>query len=289
MMIPKQVATILLCLLLIGGGASANGEQRTVPYYRSGAFNAPILGGWANESNANLAQFELAEAQATIRTSLVSAADGLAAARGELSDLLGLDINQPVYDEKVNLADGTWRVLVFDLDEATTASVMTRRNETDFAVITFVERNPAARTAMLAITQADDSWDEADPEIALAAEALAGIGLEQLDSAEVTDMPSGSWRVFRQPALTVMGMVFGNESYVALQEGEAGELAALADAWNRTLLGFFITPDNSLYLALGLAVTFAILGTLVLGHFWRLRSLEKDLTLLNELGEAADA
>ena len=47
----------------------------------------------------------------------------------------------------------------------------------------------------------------------------------------------------------------------------------LADAYNRTLLGFFITPDNSRYLALGLAATFVILGLLVLGSlFWRERN-----------------
>lgn len=288
MMKPLHGLAILLSLLLMAGGASANDEQATVPYYRTGAFNAPIPAGWANESSADFAQFELAEAQATIRTALVSAADSLAAARGELSDLLGQDINQPVYDGKVNLADGTWRALVFDLDDATTASVMARRNETDFAVITFVERNPAARTLMLAITQADDSRDDADPEIATAAEALAGISLERLDSVEVTDLPSGAWRLFRRPALTAMGMVFGNESYVALQEGEPGDLAALADAWNRALLGFFITPDNSRYLALGLAVVFLILGILVFSLSWRARGYERDLALIQQLAQADD-
>ena len=288
MMTAKQLAAMLLCLLLIGGGASANDEPRTVPYYRAGAFNAPILEGWTNNSSADAAQFELAEAQATIRTALVSAADSLAAARSELRDLLGLDINQPVYDGKVNLADGTWRTLVFDLDEATTASVMARRNGSDFAVITFVERNPAARTLMLAITQADDSRDEADPEIVMAADTLAGISLERLNSVEVIDMPSGAWRVLRRPALTAMGMVFGNESYVAVQEGEPSELAALADAWNRALLGFFITPDNSRYLVLGLAAVFLILGTLVFSFSWRGRGLERDLALIQQLAQAGD-
>ena len=80
-----------------------------------------------------------------------------------------------------------------------------------------------------------------------------------------------------------MGMVFGNDSYVALQEGQLGELPALAEAYNRTLLGFFITPDNSGYLALGLAVVAVILGTLVFSFFWRSRGLQKDLAMIEEL------
>ena len=82
------------------------------------------------------------------------------------------------------------------------------------------------------------------------------------------------------------GSVFGNDSYIALRQGAPGDLAALADAWQRTALGFFITPDNSLYLALGLAVSFAILGMLMLSWLWRGRQINKDLAMLRELAEA---
>lgn len=289
MMKLKHIATVLLCLLLNVGGVRGSDHEAAASYYRSSAFNAPILEGWAKESGADFAQFELAGAQASIRTALVTAADGLAAAQADLSDFLGVEIGQPIYSYKVNLADGTWNVLVFDIDAATTASVMARRADSGFVVISFVERNPAARTVMLVITQADDARDEADPEILSASEALTGIDLTGLAGAEVIDLASGAWRLFRYPELTAVGMVFGNESYVALQAGEPGDLAALADAFNRTLLGFFITPDNSRYLALGLAVTFTTLGTLLLSYFWRFRSLQKDLSLLNELAETADA
>ena len=257
------------------------------PIIGAGAFNVPILQGWENQSGADFAQFELAEAQATIRTTLVTAADGVAAAQAELGALLGEDIGQPAYSDKVNLADGTWSALVFDIDEATTASSMARRSNNGYVVISFVERNPAARTVMLAITQADEASDAADPEIALAAKSLAGIDLTLVGEAEILDLASGSWRVYRQPGLTAMGMVFGNESYVALQMGGPGELAALADAYNRALLGFFITPDNTGYLFLGLAVVFLILGALVASFSWRARSMRQDLALIQQL-EAAD-
>ena len=288
MMKPLHGFAILLCLLLMAGGASGSDHDETVPYLRTGAFNAPILVGWTNQSGADFAQFELAEAQATIRTAQVAAGDGLAAAQSDLDVQLGLDIGQPAYSGKVNLADGTWHVLVFDIDEATTASVMTRRNDSGFIVISFVERDPARRTALLTIAQADEARDGADPEIALAAMALAGSDLAELGAAEVVDLASGSWRVFRQPELSAMGMVFGNDSYVALQAGEPADLALLADAYNRALLGFFITPDNSRYLAVGLAVTFVILATLVFSFSWRSRNLRQETALLQQLAQADD-
>ena len=136
MMKPGHIAAILLSLLLIAGGASANDDEATVPYYRSSNFNVPILQGWANQSGVDHAQFELAEAGAIIRTALVTAADGMAAAQSELRDLLGPDIGQPIYSDKVNLADGTWQVLVFDADDATTASVMSRRADSGYVVVT---------------------------------------------------------------------------------------------------------------------------------------------------------
>ena len=279
----KIAVAIMLCLLL-AGGASASDHDQTLPYYRMGAVNVPILEGWANQSSADFAQFELTEAQATIRTAFVSANNGIEAAQAELGEMLGMDIGEPVYSDKVNLADGTWNVLAFDIDEATTASSMARRSDAGFIVITFVERNPATRTVLVTITQADESRDVADPEIARMTEALAGLDLALLSGAEVIDLASGTWRVFRHPELTAMGMVFGNESYVALQEGGAGDLATLAGAHNRTLLGFFITPDNSRYLVLGLASVFVILGTLVFSFSWRARSLRKDLALIEALG-----
>ncbi|MCE2472490.1 MAG: hypothetical protein J4G18_11450 [Anaerolineae bacterium] len=278
---------IMLCLLL-AGGASASDHDETLPYYRMGAVNVPILEGWANQSSADFAQFELTEAQATIRTAFVSANNGIDAAQAELGEMLGMDIDGPVYSDKVNLADGTWNVLAFDIDEATTASSMARRSEAGFIVINFVERNPAARTVLVAITQADESRDVADPEIARMTEALAGVGLTQFSGVEVIDLASGTWRVFRHPELTAMGTVFGNESYVALQEGQPGDLATLADAYNRTLLGFFVTPDNSHYLALGLAVVFLILGTLVFSFSWRSRGIQRDLALIQQLAQSED-
>ena len=280
----RIILVVLLAALLACGGVTANDNDKTVPYFQASEFNVPILDGWEDQSTAEIAQFYLSEAQATIRTAIVPVNDAIAAAERDLEELLGADIGQPVYSDKVNLADGTWNVLVYDIDAATTASVMARRHEARSVVISFVESDPAARTVLLTMARTDEALEGAAPEIARAIAKLTGIALQELDDEGATELPSGAWAMYRRPTLAAMGMVFGNDSYVALQEGQLGDLAALAEAYNLTLLGFFITPDNSGYLALGLAATFIILGLLVLSYFWRARTMRQELALIEALG-----
>ena len=277
------IATFFLALLTFGGARAQDGEGATAPYFQSSAFNAPMLEGWQNQSSGDIAQFHLARAAATIRTTTVKASDPVEAAEADLAALTGIRASQPVYSDKVNLADGTWNALVYDLDAATTASVMARIAGERIAVISFVERDPAARTALLTVARADDSPGEASREIGLALEAIGGVSLAALERAEDASLPSGEWALYAGEGVQAMGLVFGNDSYVALRAGELGDLAVLADAYNRTLLGFFITPDNSLYLALGLAAVFVILGALVGSLYWRERNMRKELALLEAL------
>ena len=264
------------------------GEEPRAPYFQSRAFNVPILAGWDDQSGESFAQFHLAEARATIRTTTRTERDPIVAAEAELAMLTSLRAPPPTYSGKVNLADGTWHVLVYDLDEETTASVMARVAGDRVAVISFIERDPAARTAVLTLARSDGSHEDASREMIVAADTLAETMPSDLAQEESVTLPSGEWAVYAGEGMTVMGLVFGNDSYVALQQGEQGDLAALADAYNRTLLGFFITPDNRHYLALALAVVFVILGALVGSLFWRERGLRKDLTVLEELARAEE-
>ena len=280
------IATFILTLLGNGLGFAQDGAGRSVAYFRSPAFNAPRLEGWEDQSDESAAQFHLAEAGATIRTAIVPLNDIMAAVGAELSDAFDIDAGQPIYQDKVNLADGTWTVLIFEPEAGVSASVMARLVGGATVVISFVESDPAARIVMLTLERADDSQADASPEVALAIQALAGTLPSFLAQAENVNLPSGQWIVYTGEDLQAMGMVFGNDSYLALAESAGESLPALADAYNRALLGFFITPDNSGYLALGLAAAFFILATWIGSLFWRERGLRKELALLRELAGA---
>ena len=278
-----SILPVMLLALLTVAIVAGQDDDISLRYFQSAAFNAPILEGWEDQSTEDVAQFYLPTAQTTIRTAIVRGGDAIAAAESDLARLLEMQITPPVYQDKVNLADGTWAVLVYELDAATTASVVARQDNSQVVVVSFVERNPVARTVMLSIAQSDESQDAATAEITVALEALADISLNDLEESESLDLPSGHWTAHKDVAVTALGMVFGNDSFIALQEGEIGDLAALADAWNRTLLGFFVTPDNSGYLALGLIVVFVIMGTLLFSFVWRSRGIQKDLALIEAL------
>ncbi len=275
----------LVTILILASVVFAQDDQDTVPYIQSSAFNAPLLEGWQNQSGDDFAQFHYAEAQATIRTALVEIGEPVAAAASDLRQAFGLDLEEPIYQDKVNLADGTWNVLLYEPDAVASASVMARRAGSQSVVISFVESDPEARILMLAIAQTGDAREDAATEIDLALSLLASN--KPVDQVETTalSLPSGEWTRVVGDGFLAMGMVFGNDSYIAVGEGETESLPKLADAYNRSVLGFFVTPDNSGYLALALTASFAILVLLILSYFWRSRNIQKDLQLIESLNQ----
>ncbi|MCY3574263.1 MAG: hypothetical protein OXG92_10040 [Chloroflexi bacterium] len=281
---------MLALLLALGGWTSAQDES---PYFQSAAFNVPILAGWENQSGAGIAQFHNPAARATIRSAMADGADAPAAAAADLAGWQGLsELDAPVYSGKVNLADGTWHVLAYDLDEGRSASQIARRADDRFIVISFLESDPASRTLMLAIAQADESLESPAPELDSALQQVTPLRLAELAAAGAFQQPGGDWLVYHSETARAAGSIFGNDSYIALQTGSAGEqmalgdFLALADAWQSTALGFFITPDNSLYLWLGVAVSLLMLLTLIGSFAWRARGLRKDLAMLEKLASA---
>lgn len=280
-------AYISLVLILISTGVVlAQDDQSTVPYIQTASFNLPLLEGWENQRGDAFAQFHFAEAQASIRAALLELPDPIAAAAADLSRAFGIEPGSPLYQDKVNLADGTWHVLLYEPDDVTSASVMARRAEAQSVVISFVESDPEMRVLMLTIAQSGDARGDAAAEIDQALSLLATKSAADLTEQTVFSLPSGQWTGLAGDGFFALGMAFGNDSYIAIGEGETSNLPMLADAYNRTVLGFFITPDNSAYLALALTASFAILALLILSFFWRSRNIQKDLQLIESLHQA---
>lgn len=281
-----RLAAALLWTFLVT--CSLLAQDETVPYFQSPAFNAPILEGWEDQSSESIAQFYQPAAQAVIRTRVIRADSAVTAAEQDLQAWLGKPVEAPIYQDKVNLADGTWAVLVYQIDEDTTASVMARQNEAGAAVISFVEDHPAARIIMVTIAQDDDAQDSPKAEMDA---ALGAFSLSRRDDAsepQTVTLPSGEWLLQSDETAAVMGRVFGNDSYLAIAAGDVDNLPELANAYHTSLLGFFVTPDNSDFLRLGLAAVFGILSILLFSFFWRGRNVQKELALVQELAREED-
>ena len=281
----RSIATLLVLIFsftAIGTVSAEDGEEKAA-YVQAAAFNVPLLEGWENQSTAQVAQFQLGSPRATIRTAIVPLADPLAAVEKELLETFELQPGAPIYQDKVNLADGTWTVTVYQPNADISASVMARRIESKTVVISFVESDPAANIFLATIAQAGDTRDDPTTEIGITLEVFAATTIDKLGEASTLSLPSGSWRIFANEDFTAMGTVFGNDSYVAVSVGQSDSLSLLADAYYTTLLGFFITPDNSRYLALAMAAVFGILGLLIFSFYWRARNINKDLAMIGSL------
>ena len=276
-----RLAVALLWTLLTAYSLLA--QEAAVDYFQSAAFNAPILEGWEDQSSETIAQFYHADARAAIRTNVIRSADAVSGAEQDLQAWLGSPVEAPIYQDKVNLADGTWVALVYQIDADTTASVMARQDGTDTVIISFVEDHPAARIIMAVIARDDETQDDARAEIAAALEAFSLGSGDDLSEPQAVAAPGGEWLLQSSETVTAMGRVFGNDSYLAIAEGDVDSLLELANAYHTGVLGFFVTPDNSNFLWLGLAAVFGILGILLFSFVWRERHLQQELALIQEL------
>lgn len=287
----RYIITLLWVVIAISGVLAQDEEAEegpVIPYFQSQAFNVPVLEGWENQSTDDIAQFYHAEAQATIRTNVVNEADTVVGIQQALEAFLNTELGDPIYSEKVNLADGTWAVVVYQVDDDTTASAMSRQQDGRSFVVSFTENNPDVDIMMLTIERNDDSpEDDPTQEIIASLATVTDETYDPNDTAETVTLPSGEWQLQNYFDATAMGFVFGNDSYVALALGESEYdlLPELANAYNSTLLGFFITPDNSAYLLLGLAVSIGTLAILAFSIIWRSRNLQKDLDVIQQLAD----
>lgn len=274
-----------LSIAFSGVIAQEDEELPVVPYFQSDAFNVPILETWEDQSTDNHAQFYHPEEQVTIRTAFVNGNDSIAGAKADLEAFLGTTLDDPVYSDSVNLADGTWAVLVYQVDTATTASAMAKRDEGRIYVVSFIETNPDAEIVMATIEHTEDSpEDDPSVEIATLVNLFTNSTRNAPENMETAELPSGEWHIQSYgDDIIAMGFIFGNDSYLALANGANDALPELANAYNTTLLGFFITPDNSGYLVLGLAFVLGVLFILAFSIVWRSRSLEKDLAVIQQL------
>ena len=136
---------------------------------------------------------------------------------------------------------------------------------------------------MAVIARGDETQDDARAEIAAALEAFSLGSGDDLSEPQAAALPGGEWLLQSSETVTAMSRVFGNDSYLAIAEGDADSLPELASAYHTSLLGFFVTPDNSNFLWLGLAAVFGILGSLLFSFVWRERHLQKELAFIQEL------
>ena len=298
---------LLLLLLFIGVvyAQETEVEELAIPYYQSADFNVPLLEEWEDTTENNSIDFNHTDWASHIRVVLIDENDATQGIQQALSNVTTETLPEPLFQSRVNLADGTWHQFIYGLDNGQTISAFGQARDGQTYVLSFSEQIeddslymlivqnqelPPTLTAEQAVeTAQDEAIRDARPGIQEAVETLFGEEYEH-DPSQTTfvELPSGTWQrnQYELPngnTITALGMVFGNATYVTLQQGETADIAELSDAFNTVFLGFFVTVDTITYLYLGLAVVFGLFIFLIGSIFLRYRNLQKDVVVIQQL------
>jgi len=302
----KQIAVRagLLVILLLSAfsidahdGIEGEHDHDTIPYLRSNTgFNVPIPGGlWENQSTRDVALFVNESLEATIHVTAVRTLNDEEAIAQVLATFVDGALPEPTVNERIGLGSGTWTQQLFQIGDTSISTLALVRSDRTF-VISFIEMSADYDAYQLAVRlplteaaedEAADAAAEAQPGITLALQQLFG---EDFDTEPATTttlaLLSGAWALNgydTADSLKVLGFPFRDIVYTTIITGQDQAGLELADSFNTVFLGFFITPDNSRFLILGLAASGIILAALLASLWIRHRNVEKDLQLIEEL------
>lgn len=267
-------------------------ELPVIDYYHSNlGFNIPVIGAWENFSTRDFAYFRKESASAELHVDVVQETDVITGLNETLENVLSFDLSsEPLFSDSINLADGTWQQFIHQQGERTVSAFGQVRNAKTY-VISLTEDQPDADLYLMIIRNTETSTQVSPPDpapaIATALETLWDDFDAEPASSELVELPSGIWTQqnyeWDDQPVTVLGMVFGNATYVTIATGEAQAVTDLTNAFNTAFLGFFVTPENNEFLYLGLAGTAIVFLLLVVSIWLRYRNAQRDMQLIEQL------
>jgi hypothetical protein len=276
------LALLLIGLLLAAGaalGQEAEAERDPVTLYShpTERYHVFIPPGWQDFSTPRLARMERGTTQITARSfPTADAASALAQTLAEFAPNLA-DLTPTLLDP-VTLNNGTWQIALYPPAEAGALTGFIQRYED--ATYTLLMLSGANSRPIFLPIPAEGGLSAAVE----AAAALAGLGAASVTSAgeeavEVVDQAYTPFTLTTESGeIEAWARTVGGNAFVLLG-GSADDAAVFS-----IVLDFFITPETTGYLYLGVAVSAAILGLLVLSLILRARGLRADLRTLQQLG-----
>jgi hypothetical protein len=291
----RAAAVFVLLLLTVVLHAQEDEEELPeIPYFRaSSSFNVPVLQleGWQDQSTPDDAIFVNDALSARIHVSAVPTLVDTEAIQAAIATLTEGDFGEPLRESRIGISNGTWTQQLFSADDTSISSFAlgsVSGNRT--FVVTLIEDSPDYNAHYLAIRspQIDAETTDFAGGIDLAIQTLLGEGrnFELVEHTDLTvlGLPSAQNQYSTDNgALSVFAQEFDDITYATISTGDIESATQLGEAMETVFLGFFITPDNSNYLYMGLAAVTIIFGVLI-GSMWlRYRNVQKDMALVEEL------
>lgn len=119
---------------------------------------------------------------------------------------------------------------------------------------------------------------------------LGQVGLDLQESPQTSEInQSGNLWIQRiyvvddTQSIKALAQTRGSYTYIIVWDGDATALADLESLQEKVLADFFITPQTSPYLLLGIGVSLLIMCAFLATMLLRYRSLQKDIALIERL------
>lgn len=279
-----SIALILILLVVLPSLALAQESAPQTAYYNAEArFGMPVPPGYENQSQGDLTHFT--NGLGDIYVLRVNTTDLTAGIRAALERIDPAFVSDPAKSSTVNLANGTWQQAIFTPPGGAIISALAQVYDNRTFVLAYVHNQPDTDTLAVIVESADVQAGIADAIQRFIDPAFAAEPTETTTTpnAQGTAIVENRYALDSDQALLAQGSVRGDFTYVVLERGPADGLQAVDDAFFTVLLGFFVTPNTSSYLLLGLAVSAIILLGFVASLILRHRSLQRDLQTLDQL------
>jgi hypothetical protein len=278
---------VLIILMMLGLPWVASAQESTpaLNFYShpTERYHVLIPAGWENRSTAEETLIVNETLGASIHTMTMPATDDMLASMAQAYALRFPDASgTPTTLAPANLTNGSWQQIVYALPDGGAISAFGQEFEDTLYVLFF--RSEAG--VRFFITQTDAALDTVNSVLA-PLEAQAATLTEDVTTLEAA---GNTWQALMLTAgdapLTLISRASTQTSTDILLAPSAEAAADHAVVFTM-LRDFFVTPNTTAYLWLGIALVAGLMGFFVLSLMIRRRNFAKDEAALRELSNEA--
>jgi len=286
-----SLTLFILIALSVGISAQEDGEELPIiPYVStSGAieqFNIPVPNGWRNVGTSDLPHLVTSDVEAGIYVVAVGSDELEPGVQTAIEQVIPDFDAEPRSVGELNMDGNIWTQTVYDLDDDTDVTAFSLLRDSVVYSLLYVNEEPS--NFYMVATRPEEGGVEAGITEALG-NLYPSFAGEPISTTEV-ELSNGTWlrqdyeEINGQP-VSVLGQLRGNTTFVVVEQGEANKIERVNKAYYTVLFGFFVTPESTSYLYMGLATVFGFAGFLILSMVLRYRNAVKDTELIRQLAQ----
>lgn len=275
---------IVLCVALLLFPSLTLGQEADLPSQQS-YFNSVTRFGmilpleWQNQSEGAVTHFNNGVSDIYVLQSVTT--DIQAGIREALERINPAYVTEPAKTSIVNLPNGEWTQEIFLAPDGTTISAFGQVYDNRTFILTFTHNLPDTDTYAVIVESADVQAGIVDAIQRFIEPTISG---DPTETRQISDgQVENRYELGDGQVLLAQGQVRGDFTYVILERGPADQVTTISNAFFSVLLSFYVTPNTTDYLLLGLGVVAAVTLLFIAYLVVRYNNLRQDLKTLEQL------